>query len=171
MANLNLLWAILAQILSTSLNFIGMTIQKKAAGDLPKIGEEANIIKSTKNFILNKKWIFGFLLNLVSVILSAVALALAAISIVQPFYGFGLIVLVIFSRFYLKEKITLIDIIGVLIGIAGIILIGVTATPPDQISYKEVLSSFLNIHGIIFLAIFLGVALIFHIISEKTPKR
>lgn len=170
MANLNLLWAILAQIASTSLNFIGMTMQKKAAGELPKIGSEEGFIRSIKNFLQNKEWILGYALNFVSILLSSLALALAAISIIQPFYGFGLIVLVIFTHFYLKEKITLMDVIGILVGIIGIIIIGATAVPPDQLSYIAILDSFFTIRGIVFLSVFLGIALIFYIISERVSK-
>ncbi|NHJ05454.1 MAG: hypothetical protein EAX90_11555 [Candidatus Heimdallarchaeota archaeon] len=170
MADLNLLWAILAQLASTSFNFIGMTIQKKAANSLPLIGEEAGFLKSIKNFALNKEWVFGFFLNFVSVVLSAISFALAAISMVQPFYGFGLIVLVIFTHFYLKEKITWLDLIGVIIGIIGIVAIGISAVPSEQLYYTVVLEKFLDLRGILFLSIFLGIALIFYIISEKTPK-
>ena len=170
MAELNLLWAILAQLASTSFNFIGMTIQKKAANNLPLIGEEAGFLKSIKNFAQNKEWVFGFFLNFISVILSAVSFALAAISIVQPFYGFGLIVLVIFTHFYLKEKITKIDIIGVIIGIVGIIVIGISAVPSEQLLYTNLLEKFLDLRGILFLGIFLGLALIFYIVSEKVSK-
>ncbi len=170
MADLNLLWAIIAQLCATSLNFMGMTIQKKAANDLPKIGLEAGLIKSAKNFLSNKEWIFGFGLNYASVLLNSVALALAAISIIQPLYGFGLIVLVIFSHFYLKEKITRIDIIGVLIGIVGIIVIGLTAVQPETLSYTDLLVKFFDFRGIIFLSVFLGLAIILYLISEKITK-
>lgn len=170
MADLNLLWAIIAQLCATSLNFIGMTIQKKAANELPKIGLEAGLIKSVKNFLLNKEWIFGYVLNSISVILNSVALALAALSIIQPLYGFGLIVLVVFSHFYLKEKITRIDIIGVLIGIGGIIVIGLTAVQPETLSYTDLLTKFFDIRGIIFLGVSLGIAIILYLISEKITK-
>ena len=170
MADLNLLWAIIAQLCSTSLNFIGMTIQKKAANDLPTIGSEAGIWQSVKNFLKNKEWILGYGLNFASVILNSVALALAAISIIQPLYGFGLIVLVIFSHFYLKEKITPIDIVGVVIGIAGIVVIGITAVQPDLLSYTDLLVKFFDIRGIIFLSVFLGLAIILYLISEKIPQ-
>ncbi|MHA1155564.1 MAG: DMT family transporter [Candidatus Heimdallarchaeota archaeon] len=170
MADLNLLWAIIAQLCSTSLNYIGMTIQKKAANELPKIGLEAGLIKSVKNFLLKKEWILGYGLNGISVILNAIALALAAMSIIQPLYGFGLIVLVIFSHFYLKEKITRIDILGVLIGIAGIITIGLTAVQPETLSYTDLLTKFFDIRGIIFLSVFLGLAIILYLISEKITR-
>lgn len=171
MADLNLLWAIIAQLCGTSLNFIGMTIQKKAANELPKIGQEAGLIKSAKNFLLKKEWLFGYGLNCLSVLLNSVALALAAISVVQPLYGFGLIVLVIFSHFYLKEKITRVDIVGVLAGIAGIIVIGLTAVQSEILSYTDLLEKFFDIRGILFLSVFLGLAIISYLISEKTAKK
>ncbi len=170
MADLNLLWAIIAQLCATSLNFIGMTIQKKAANELPKIGLEAGLLKSVKNFLLNKEWIIGYGLNGVSVLLNSLALALAAISIIQPLFGFGLIVLVVFSHFYLKEKITQIDIIGVLIGITGLIVIGLTAVQPDQLLYTDLLIKFFDLRGIIFLGVSLCLAIILYLTSEKITK-
>ena len=97
-----LILAIFLQLISTSVNYIGMTIQKKAATKIPKIGPETGYRRSLKNLIINKAWVFGLGLNASSTFFAAGAFALASITIIQPLYGFGLIVLVIFIRFYLK---------------------------------------------------------------------
>ncbi|MBK5113850.1 MAG: hypothetical protein KGD59_01805 [Candidatus Heimdallarchaeota archaeon] len=165
-----LILAIFLQLISTSINYIGMTIQKKAATKIPKIGPETGYRKSLKNMIINKAWIFGLGLNASSTFFAAGAFALASITIIQPLYGFGLIVLVIFIRFYLKEKINRLDILGVLIGVAGIVVIGVTARSLPEISYTDLLDMFIHFRGIIFFAVFLTIALISYIVSEKTKK-
>ena len=165
-----LILAIFLQLISTSINYIGMTIQKKAATKIPKIGPDTGYRKSLKNLIINKAWIFGLGLNASSTFFAAGAFALASITIIQPLYGFGLIVLVIFIRFYLKEKINRLDIFGVLFGVIGIIVIGVTARLLPVVSYTDILDMFLHFRGIIFFAVFLSIALISYIVSEKTKK-
>ena len=162
--------AIFLQIFSTSVNNIGMTIQKKAANEMPKINEEAGIFRSIKNMITNKRWMFGLLLNVSSTFLAAGSLALASISLIQPIYGFGLIVLVVFTHYYMKEKITKIDIVGVIFGIIGIVIIGVTANVGPQLTYDALLEKLIDIPGIIFFSVFLGIALITYIVSERTKK-
>ncbi|MCK5046679.1 MAG: hypothetical protein KAS22_08875 [Candidatus Heimdallarchaeota archaeon] len=165
-----LILAIFLQLISTSINYIGMTIQKKAATKIPKIGPDTGYRKSLKNLIINKAWVFGLGLNASSTFFAAGAFALASITIIQPLYGFGLIVLVIFIRFYLKEKINRLDIFGVLFGVIGIIVIGITARSLPEVSYTDMLDMFLDFRGIIFFAVFLSIALISYIVSEKTKK-
>ncbi len=165
-----LILAIFLQLVSTSINYIGMTIQKKAATKIPKIGPDTGYRKSLKNLIINKAWVFGLGLNASSTFFAAGAFALASITIIQPLYGFGLIVLVIFIRFYLKEKINRLDIFGVLFGVIGIIVIGISARLLPVVSYTDVLDMFLHFRGIIFFAVFLSIALISYIVSEKTKK-
>lgn len=165
-----LILAIFLQLVSTSINYIGMTIQKKAATKIPKIGPDTGYRKSLKNLIINKAWIFGLGLNASSTFFAAGAFALASITIIQPLYGFGLIVLVIFIRFYLKEKINRLDIFGVLFGVIGIIVIGISARLLPVVSYTDTLDMFLHFRGIIFFAVFLSIALISYIVSEKTKK-
>ncbi|MGC9778710.1 MAG: hypothetical protein HZR80_05665 [Candidatus Heimdallarchaeota archaeon] len=166
----SLIIAIFLQLISASVNYIGMTIQKKVATKIPKIGTETGLLKSVKNMLLNKAWVLGLSLNASSTFFAAGAFALASITIIQPLYGFGLIILVIFTRFYLKEKITRLDIFGVIIGIAGIVVIGVTAKSLPELPYLEMLEMFTNIRGIIFFALFLSIALVTYIVSEKTSK-
>ncbi len=165
-----LILAIFLQLISTSINYIGMTIQKKAATKIPKIGPEIGYGKSLRNLLINKAWILGLALNASSTFFAAGAFALASITIIQPLYGFGLIVLVIFIRFYLKEKINRLDILGVFIGVAGIVVIGVTARTLPEVPYTDLLDLFLDIRGIVFFAVFLSIALVSYIVSEKTKK-
>ena len=165
-----LVLAIFLQLFSTSVNNIGMTIQKKAANEMPRINEEAGIFRSIKNMITSKAWMFGLLLNVVSTFLAAGSLALASISLIQPIYGFGLIVLVAFTHYYLKEKINRMDIVGVILGIIGIVIIGVTAKVQDPLSYDVLLDKLIDTPGIIFFSVFLGIALITYIISERVKK-
>jgi hypothetical protein len=165
-----LILAIFLQLISASVNYIGMTIQKKAATEMPKFLNETGFFKSIKNMIVNKAWILGLLLNSSSTFFAAGSFALASIAIIQPLYGFGLIVLVIFIHFYLKERVTRLDVLGVLFGISGIVVIGVSAKALPEIPYQDLLDKFLGIRGIIFFAIILSLALITYIVSDRTSK-
>ncbi|HUT80047.1 MAG TPA: DMT family transporter [Candidatus Bathyarchaeia archaeon] len=165
-----LIIAIFLQLISASVNFIGMTIQKKAATKIPKISKETGFLKSIKNMLFNKAWIFGLVLNSSSTLFAAGAFALASISIIQPLYGFGLIVLVIFIHFYLKERITRLDILGVIFGAAGIVVIGLAATPTEALDYTVMRNMFISINSMIFFGIISAIALIAYIVSEKTKK-
>jgi drug/metabolite transporter (DMT)-like permease len=159
--------AICLQLVATSLNFIGMTIQKKAVEQIPPIASAKSKLRSSLvNIIKRKEWLFGYFLNGSSTLLTTIALALASISLIQPFYGFGLIVLVIFSRFYLQEKITTIDIIGILIGIVGIAVLGAFSSNTEVVSYSNLVSLFLGTSGVIFLSCSLFLALLFFILGE-----
>ncbi|MHA1211473.1 MAG: DMT family transporter [Candidatus Heimdallarchaeota archaeon] len=165
-----LILAIFLQLISASVNFIGMTIQKKAATKIPEISKETGFLKSIKNMLFNKAWMFGLALNSSSTLFAAGAFALASISVIQPLYGFGLIVLVIFIHFYLKERITRLDILGVIFGIAGIVIIGIIASPTEALDYTGMRDMFISTNSIVFFAIFSAVALIAYIVSEKTKK-
>ncbi|MBN1328947.1 MAG: hypothetical protein JXA54_05695 [Candidatus Heimdallarchaeota archaeon] len=165
-----LIIAIFLQLISASVNFIGMTIQKKAATKIPKISKETGFLKSIKNMLFNKAWIFGLVLNSSSTFFAAGAFALASISIIQPLYGFGLIVLVIFIHFYLKERITHLDILGVIFGVAGIVVIGIAATPTETLDYALMRNMFISINSMIFFGVISAIALIAYLVSEKTKR-
>ncbi|MBD3191413.1 MAG: hypothetical protein GF308_12265 [Candidatus Heimdallarchaeota archaeon] len=163
--------AIFLQLLATSLNYIGMTVQKKAAANLPGIGSEMGLLTSIKTFVSNRGWIFGYFLNASSTFLNAAALALAALSLIQPLYGFGLIVLVIFSHFYLKEEITKMDLIGIFLGIIGIVLIGLITKPYTGFSYPALINLYVGLPGILFLGIVLTIAILSYVLSEHCPNQ
>ena len=62
------------------------------------------------------------------------------------------------------------DIVGVFFGIVGIVVIGITAKPLEQISYLTLITLFTSRNGIIFFSVFLSIALLSYLVSEKTKK-
>ncbi|KAF3618824.1 putative NIPA-like protein 2-like isoform X2 [Capsicum annuum] len=78
--------------------------------------------KVIKAYAFNKAWIFGLLMDLFGAVLMLRALSLAPVSVIQPVSGCGLAILSVFSHFYLKEIMNVIDWIG--ITLAGIGTIG-----------------------------------------------
>jgi drug/metabolite transporter (DMT)-like permease len=123
----NVVLAILFALISTTLLNLGLGLQKKGASDLPTIDFKA--IKNTiKNFLKCKIWILGVLLTAVAAFINFQALEYGGLAIVTPILGFGLVILAIFSVIVLKEKIHLIELIGIALIIIGIVLVGFVAT-------------------------------------------
>ena len=94
---------------------LGKGIQKYAIEGL----KEDKTVKSKHSGI----WIFGTILTSIYMFIQWAALFFAPINLIAPLEGIGLIVLLIFSYYVLKEKITNIEIVGVVLIIAGTVVI------------------------------------------------
>jgi len=71
----------------------------------------------------NKRiWIFGFALTTSYMFIQWIALLYAPLNIIIPLGGIGLVVLILFSYFVLKEDISHIQIIGIALIITGTLL-------------------------------------------------
>ncbi|MFW9924059.1 MAG: DMT family transporter [Candidatus Thorarchaeota archaeon] len=145
--------AIFLGILSYSLLNVGMGLQKKAAAELPKI-DKTGVGKNFKNFFTNKTWLIGFSMVQIQWIFLTLALDLAPISVITPLMSVGMVTLVIFSYFYLKEKISRIEIIGIIAIIIGIVILGIT-NPETEVTQNlvEICACFAGWEGIVFLSI------------------
>jgi len=143
--------AILFGSLSYAMLNIGMGLQKKGAAELPEI-EDQGFFKNLKNFLTNKYWLIGFLLVNVQWIIFLIAVEIGQLSIVTPMMGVGLIVLVIFSVFYLKEKISAKEIIAIISIIIGVVILGATSVnEPTEYSLDDINELFNTEGTIIFL--------------------
>ena len=147
------LLAIFLGILSYSMLNIGMGLQKKGAASLPKIDEQT-FRQNIKNFVTSKPWLIGFLLIQIQWVFLAFALDLASVSIITPLMSIGMVALIIFSYFYLKEPISKVELIGISIIIVGIAALGATS-PLEDIEYNLdfVLEHMSSIPSIIFLSV------------------
>ncbi|XP_057957826.1 probable magnesium transporter NIPA9 isoform X1 [Malania oleifera] len=112
---------------ATAGNNIGKVLQKKGTVILPPLSFKLKVIRA---YAFNKAWIIGFLMDIFGALLMLRALSQAPVSIIQPVSGCGLAILSIFSHFYLKETMNVIDWIG--IAMAGIGTIGVGAGGEEQ---------------------------------------
>ncbi|NHJ41416.1 MAG: EamA family transporter [Asgard group archaeon] len=146
--------AIFLGIISYSMLNIGMGLQKKGAASLPKINKQ-KIGQNIKNFLTCKPWVMGFILVTAQWALLSFALDIASVSIITPLMSVGMVALIIFSYFYLKEPISKIEITGIIIIIIGIVLLGIT-TPRIEIehTYEYVIDRLSSIGVIIFLVVF-----------------
>ena len=126
MSKLSYALAIFLGLLAYSVLNIGLVLEKKGADSLPLI-ENTSALQNVKNFFGSRVWLVGFILTNVQWFIYFAAVALAPLILIAPLMGFGLIVLAIFSRYYLKESIARVEIMSMGAIIGGIVLIGATA--------------------------------------------
>jgi drug/metabolite transporter (DMT)-like permease len=115
----------LAVVASVGLN-TGTAFQKAAAVRLPKISFPPR--RATLHaFVTSRAWMTAFLITLISEGCFLASAANAPISLVQPILGTGLVVLAGFSVFYLNEKLSAGEWIGIFTLIIGLVLLGGSA--------------------------------------------
>ncbi|XP_009770654.1 putative magnesium transporter NIPA9 [Nicotiana tabacum] len=108
-------------VAATAGNNIGKVLQKKGTLILPPLSFKLKVIKA---YAFNKAWIIGLLMDLFGAVLMLRALSLAPVSVIQPVSGCGLAILSVFSHFYLKEIMNVIDWIGITLAGIGTIAVG-----------------------------------------------
>lgn len=133
MSTSHLLCALLAAFGYSLLN-VGMALQKRGADEVPSV-EEAGAAASVVAFLTNRTWVVGFLLTNVQVLPVWAALGMGPLSLVTPMLGVGLVVLVLFSVFWLREPAGRRIYLGVGLTILGIVVFTAIGTlpadPPD----------------------------------------
>lgn len=143
----------LALVAYTMLN-IGLVLEKKGASSLPQV-EHQTLIENVKNFLYNKVWLIGLILTSVQWFFYLFALDYGSISLVTPFNGWGIVVLVTFSYFYLKESISRVELVCIAGTIVGVIILGFTAPESkitlDPVSIGAILSNPISILFILLL--------------------
>ncbi|XP_057728535.1 probable magnesium transporter NIPA9 isoform X1 [Arachis stenosperma] len=119
--------SIVLTVVATAGNNVGKILQKKGTLILPPLSFKLKVIKA---YASNKTWLIGFLMDIIGALLMLRALSLAPVSVIQPVSGSGLAILSIFSHFYLKEVMNVVDWVG--ITLAGFGTIGVGAGGEEQ---------------------------------------
>jgi drug/metabolite transporter (DMT)-like permease len=115
---------ILAAVLSAVAYNAGLTIEKRALERLPGI-DARRPIALLRTVFAAPAWLSGFALMLVGLALQVAALTLAPISVVQPVLASGIIILLVFTRIMLHERLSRTELGCVLLiaaAIAGIAL-------------------------------------------------
>lgn len=107
--------------------YIGKGIQKFAIEGL-KVDKK---IKSKHSGV----WIVGTILTSSFVFIQWIPLSIfhTPMNLIAPLEGIGLITLLLFSTFILKEKITLLELIGVYLIVLGTVLINVQVATPIEL--------------------------------------
>ena len=155
----NLLLGILIGIISYSCLYLGKGIQKLAINKM-----QANKkIKKRESGI----WILGTVLTVIPMFIQWAALVVSPVNVIAPLEGIGLIVLVVFSYFALKEKITRQEIIGIICIIAGTFLTAYFAESTEHVTLSQ-------FNLIFFISIVIGLVIIEVIgilVSKKASYR
>ncbi len=107
-------------------------------------------------------FIFGTILTSTYVFIQWAALIFAPVNLIAPLEGLGLIILVIFSYFVLKEEISRLQIYGIILILIGTVFITLFNLNPDDIVYSD----FNQISFLIFIIIILVVQILAIFVSK-----
>jgi drug/metabolite transporter (DMT)-like permease len=150
----NVVLGISLMLIATTMMNIGQVIQKKAVDMIPPL-EDHSTSENVKGVLTSKLWVFGWILTTLAMVFNFLALGHVDISITQPLIAWGLVVLVIFSRVYLKEEITKKEAIGIGLAVCGVILLGITADFTEQpLEVDEILGKYIQVTAIICFVVF-----------------
>ncbi len=145
-------------IISYAMLNIGNALQKKGASELPPI-ENTSGKDNIKNFMKSKTWLIGFIMTTVQWYIFLFALNFAPVSLLTPLMGVGLVILVLFSYFYLKEPIGKFEILGMIAIIFGVVVLGATTSSEDaSYTLTQINEIFWVWDSIIYTVIVLGLA-------------
>lgn len=163
--------AIILAIIAHSIQNIGFALEKKGASSLPDIATQS-LWQNIKNFFKCKVWLLGYLLTIVHWFLLMVAINIGSLSLIAPVMAVGLIALVLFSWFYLKERVATIDILGIL-SIIGAIIALTISSPEEEREYNLTVmnQAFTQLRSIIFLSFLLVLIITTYVITfrKKLP--
>ncbi len=121
----NTVLGVALMLLSTSMMNLGAVLQKKAVDALPAF-DATPVLESVRAVLGTPLWLLGWGMATFAIVLNMVALGLADISIIQPLNGFGLVVLVLASRWLLGERMDTLAAAGVGLVVAGVAAVGFT---------------------------------------------
>ena len=113
--------AFLAQI-----SQIGKGLQKEAAAGMPPLSG-----KTVGQYFTNAAWLRGIGLDCTGAIIGLVALGMLPISIAQPIFCNGLVLLALFAHFYLKERLAGLEWAAVALCFVGTLLLAFTLSPTN----------------------------------------
>jgi len=117
-----------ALLAATGIN-IGKIFQKKATYMLPVLRLQRDVLCQ---YLKCTAWLIGFACDIGGTIFMIVALSLAPVSVVEPVAGSGLAILALFSHFYLHERLSCKQWIGIGFAMSGVIGMGLIAAPSNN---------------------------------------
>lgn len=136
----NVIIGLIIGIIAYTVLNIGKGIQKYAIEGI-KIDRK---LKSKNSGI----WIIGTILTSIYMFIQWIALLFAPVNIIAPLEGYGLIIFILFSYFVLKEEISIMEVLGIIGIIIGVVLI--TAFNPNIGTLQ---SSDVNLLSLLFISI------------------
>ena len=118
------LGALLAVIATVLINYSNY-LMKKELGDLPRIGSES-AVRTIRAFLNCRPWLKAQGIQILGAWTHNVAVGLAPLSVVQPINASGICLLVILAVTKLDEKASLVDWVGIVSIVTGVILMGIS---------------------------------------------
>jgi drug/metabolite transporter (DMT)-like permease len=165
----NAIYAMIFGVIGTALYHIGKSMQKQGIDFLHDIRNKVRNPSRTKasNPALAKSgalYVTGVVLNNTLAVWIMLAGMFAPPSYFSSMFGLGLIALVLYSRHYLKETITRMKQIGILLLVLGTVTLGI-----EGILRKRVSMSDIDLEAVIlFIAIYVSASLVFMFASSKS---
>lgn len=137
--------AALALIATTLINYSNF-LMKRELDHLPRIGSES-ALGTIHAFLNSRPWLKAQGLQILGAWTHNVAVGVAPLSVVQPINASGICLLVILAVTRLKEKASLVDWVGIVSIVLGVILLGISLikTPGKTLEYRPVLLWFFMI--------------------------
>jgi multidrug transporter EmrE-like cation transporter len=117
------IFAFLAQLSS-----IGKGMQKVGVQSLPELSLRPKIMWQ---YATNKTWRSGFLLDALGAVFGFFALTILPISVAQPIFCNGLVLLALYSHFYLQEQLHRREWVSMGLCFTGTLLLALTLVPRD----------------------------------------
>lgn len=154
---MNYLFSIFMALVAYSFISTGFVLMKKGISWIGWKGKRNRIFYSNLFW-----WTAGFIIMNIYGIPSAIALKRLPPHIVAAFAGWGIVVLVFFSHFLLKEKIFKTDFIFSILIVAGIFILNFFERPASK--------NIINIKGMIFLSLIPVVLFLAGFIRRLSPK-
>ncbi len=156
---------ILMGLLAALLFNYAPVLQKMALNAMPP-SSDLSFGEQIKAMATSKKWMLGFMFGFLGAIPFALALIWVGVTIVQPLMGFGLLVLVYFSKKQLNEELSLILKFGiVLLILMPILLTFADVTPPA----RSILDSDFQLVLLILMVVVIFVCAGLYLVSKKLP--
>jgi multidrug transporter EmrE-like cation transporter len=115
--------AFLAQLSS-----IGKGMQKVGVQTLPELSANPAVLWQ---YLSSKKWRNGMLLDILGAVFGFVSLTILPISVAQPIFCNGLVLLACYSHFYLREQLARREWRAIGLCFVGTLLLAVTLVPRD----------------------------------------
>lgn len=132
---------------------LGYVLQKKVSESLPSI-EKTSIIPNLKNFLTKPLWILGVILTILAVPVTALAYSWGSISLISSLGGTSIILIAIFSRFLLKEKINIKEGVALIIIAVGVVIAGYFSLETStQSDFNEFWSLFVSTPSVVILLV------------------
>uniref|UniRef100_A0A7S4F6L0 Magnesium transporter n=1 Tax=Chrysotila carterae TaxID=13221 RepID=A0A7S4F6L0_CHRCT len=107
---------------------VGKGLQKEGVADLPELS-----VHTFEQYVHSRRWMLGIVLDIAGAVVGLVSLALLPISVAQPIFCNGLVVLALFSACYLKERLGWHEWGAVLFCVVGTTLLALTLEPTDYV--------------------------------------